>query len=496
MASVKPLPLEALVSELDQGLAAEVLNGITQDSRKVLPGNVFVALKGARVDATDFIDDALQAGAVAVLADKAGFDKRLDDDKVIWVEKLDKQLSHLAGIVYGDPSTQLDVIGVTGTNGKTTCTLLIAQLLQQLGKSSAVMGTLGYGCRQESLVATGLTTPDPITTQRLIRELVDSNVECLAMEVSSHALIQHRVKDVCITTGVFTNLSHDHLDYHGDIKQYGKAKAKLLKSRNFRHAVLNIDDSWCQSLQARAARNGSCLTYSTRNPKADLFCSSLDYSCEGVSGYVHYQGETAEFSSPLIGEFNTSNLLAAVAAALLRGYSLAETAPLLPTLKPAPGRMEQVSIGGAQDIQVVVDYAHTPDALIKALRAVKQHTKGSLWCVFGCGGNRDADKRPVMGRAAEKTADYVIVTNDNPRNEDPAVIASQIVRGMHSPERCLVIAERDKAIALAVQQAAKGDAVLIAGKGHEQVQIFADTELAFSDVDCARQALAKRRVGA
>lgn len=485
--------IDTLLPEVQAPLAESMFAGITQDSRKVLEGNVFVALKGARVDATDFIDDALDAGAVAVLADKSGYSKKLDNEKVIWVEKLDKRLSQLAGVVYGDPSAQLDIIGVTGTNGKTTCALLIAQLMQLLGRNAAVVGTLGYGSSLEALTATGFTTPDAITTQKALRELVDAGVECLAMEVSSHALVQHRVKDINIATGVFTNLTHDHLDFHGDLKQYGKAKAKLLKSRGFKNAVLNLDDSWCQKLARQAESYGECLTYSVTNAKADLYCHGLAYSGAGIAGEMTYRGQSVPFVSPLIGEFNASNLLATVGAALLRGFSLVEISRQLPELKPAPGRMEQVFTDDEQDVQVVVDYAHTPDALIKALRALRRHTQGSVWCVFGCGGDRDKDKRPVMGRAAEKAADYVIVTNDNPRNEDPGTIASQVVRGMHSPERCLVIADRDKAIELAVQQAASGDAVLIAGKGHEQVQIFADREIAFNDSDCVRAALAKRR---
>lgn len=487
------LQINNLIPDADASLAGQTFTGITQDSRKVAPGDIFVALNGSRVNAVKFIDDALAAGAAAVLADKSVFDRRINHERVLWVDKLDKKLSHFAGQVYGDPSDSLDIVGITGTNGKTTTALLTAQLLLLLGRQAAVMGTLGYGKPLGKMTATGLTTPDAITVQRVIRDLLDSGVDSLAMEVSSHALAQHRVKDIKIATGVFTNLSHDHLDYHGDLKQYGKAKARLLKSRGLKHAVINLDDAWCAGLRKQAGKYAECITYSLDNPKADLFCRSLNYSCSGVCGLVEYRGEVAEFSSTLIGEFNTSNLLAAMATVLLRGFSLAQVVQALPRLQSAPGRMERVQLAGEQDIQVIVDYAHTPDALIKALRALRLHTQGSIWCVFGCGGDRDVEKRSLMGRAAEKSSDYVIVTNDNPRSEDPAQIAAQIVAGMHHPERCLIIPDRGKAIELAVQQAGAGDAVLIAGKGHEQMQIFAEREVAFSDVACARKALSKRR---
>lgn len=492
MLTQQPITLGSLLVNAGGLQSATPVHGITLDSRKVMTGDVFVALRGERTNGLNFADDALEAGAVAVLADskqRQGAGKK----DVIWIEHLDKKLSHIAGVVYADPSAEMDIIGITGTNGKTTCALLVSQLFTQLGSRAAVMGTLGYGLAGDALEATGFTTPDAIATQAAMRRLVDGGANLLAMEVSSHALVQHRVKDIKIDTAVFTNLTHDHLDFHGDIKHYGKAKARLLKSRGLRHAIVNLDDEWCHSLVKRATELSTCFTYSVANKKADLYCRELEYSCEGVHGVVVCAGQSAAFRSPLVGDFNVSNLLAAMASALVRGFSLERVVERLSELRAAPGRMEQVRIDEHQDIQVVVDYAHTPDALIKALRAVRRHTQGSVWCVFGCGGDRDSRKRSVMGRAAEKSSDYVIVTNDNPRSEDPAQIASQIVGGMHSPERCLVIADRDKAIALAVQQAAAGDAVLIAGKGHERVQIFAHQEVPFSDIDSAKDALIKRR---
>lgn len=482
LGSVSPEPLRELM-----------VQGMVSDSRRVRAGDVFVALRGQRVDGADFIGDAAEAGAVAVLVDADAVISYTGGVPVVRVRQLDKQLSELASRLYADPSASLDVIGITGTNGKTTSALLIAQLLAALGRKSAVMGTLGVGLIGDTFTPTGYTTPDPLSTQGALATLVDQGADTLAMEVSSHALVQHRTRHVRITTGVFTNLTHDHLDFHGDLKAYGKAKARLLKARGLRHAVINRDDPWCKSLRKKSERVEQVLSYSLSSPKADVYYESIVYSRDGISAVVCAGGESASIRSRLLGDFNAGNMLAAISVALLRGYRLGEIAPLISQLKPAPGRMEQIALDAGQDVQVVVDYAHTPDALAKALRALRRHTDGSLWCVFGCGGDRDADKRPVMGRVAEKAADYVLVTNDNPRRENPADIAGQIVRGMYTPERCLVIPERDKAIALAVQQAAAGDAVLIAGKGHEQVQVFAEHEQPFSDREQALQALKERQ---
>lgn len=484
--------LGVLTDNTDAQWASVSVSGMTSDSRQVRSGDVFVALQGGRVNGVEFIDDAISAGAVGVLADAESSVSYSGAVPVVRVKSLHKNLSGIAGRFYGDPSASLDIIGITGTNGKTTTALLAAQLLQHLGRNAAVMGTLGFGLMQTELTATGFTTPDPITTQRALRLLCEQGADTLAMEVSSHALAQHRVRHVAIGTGVFTNLSHDHLDFHGDLKAYGKAKARLLKARGIKHAIINRDDPWCKSLLKKADDVEVVLSYSLSSTKADVYFDEVEYRADGISADVCVNGERARIHSDLVGDFNASNLLAAISIAYVRGYGLADICAEVEKLTPAPGRMEQVRIAATQDVQVVVDYAHTPDALVKALRALRRHTKGSIWCVFGCGGDRDPDKRPVMGRVAEKSADYVLVTNDNPRSENPADIASQIVRGMHNPERCLIIPERDKAIALAVQQAAAGDAVLLAGKGHEQVQQFAERELPFSDVEQALKALEVR----
>jgi UDP-N-acetylmuramoyl-L-alanyl-D-glutamate--2,6-diaminopimelate ligase len=488
-----------LAQLLDEPRLAELdsvrWSALQADSRRVMPGNIFVALKGATVDGRDYIADAIASGACAVITEAAAQTCQVSyrqEVPVIAVANLSDKLSAIAARAYSHPGAELEIIGITGTNGKTTCSLLIAQLLHALAERAAVVGTLGYGRVDEPLQMTGYTTPDAITCQAVLRDLAEQRMSTVAMEISSHALALGRVAAVPVTTAVFTNLSHDHLDFHGSLKAYGKAKAQLLGAPGLRCAVINLDDPWCQSLRQQAEPLAQVLSYSVASPAADLYFTELTYTTAGLSGTLQTPAGVIPLQIGLMGEFNASNVLAAIAVALSKGYALADIAAASRALKPAPGRMQPVHIQPHQDVQVVVDYAHTPDALEKALRALRQHTQGRLWCVFGCGGDRDREKRALMGRIAEKSADYAIVTNDNPRSEDPAAIASDIVRGMHNPEHCLVIAERDKAIDLAVQQARPGDTVLLAGKGHEAVQIFANQQLPFSDVQQARLALIKR----
>ncbi|HEY7885220.1 MAG TPA: UDP-N-acetylmuramoyl-L-alanyl-D-glutamate--2,6-diaminopimelate ligase [Cellvibrionaceae bacterium] len=497
MTAATPMTLSSLL----QNTALAPLDGLmwqrlVSDSRAIQAGDVFVALDGARVSGRDFIEQSIAGGAVAVIVE--GDEQQLPDfaDKVpvIAVKNLAAQLSELASRSLHYPSAALDVIGVTGTNGKTTTTLLIAQLLELLHVPAAVIGTLGFGRAGAHLTfqQTGFTTPDAIATQVILQHLKNDNVRAVAMEVSSHSLAQHRVAGVAFNTAVFTNLSHDHLDYHGDLKAYGKAKARLLKAKGLAEVVINRDDQWARSLIKKVSDPMRLMTYSLKSTKADVRFENLEFSSQGMSGTLITPVGSGEFSATLLGDFNAGNLLAAVSVALLRGFAFDDILLALRQLKAAPGRMQQVCVDDKQDVQVLVDYAHTPDALEKALRASRFHTGGQLWCVFGCGGERDREKRPVMGRVAEKSADFVIVTNDNPRGENPATIASDILQGMRQSERCLTIADRAKAIELAVQQAHAGDLVLIAGKGHEYQQVFADRTVSFNDVLEAEQALRLR----
>lgn len=505
--SRRPVALCDLLPNLALEKAATITVGnLCLDTRQLKTGDAFIALVGNKVDGRDFIAKAIELGASVILveADKnwQGIDW-LGSVPVIAVEQLASQVSAIAARFFDEPSKKVQLLGITGTNGKTTCSLLAAQLLARLQRKSAVVGTLGYGVLDATALApmaqqvsalhsTGLTTPDPIALQRILAELVHDGATAIAIEVSSHSLQQKRVASVSIHTAIFTNLTQDHLDYHGDLTSYGNAKAQLLNAQGLQTAVVNLDDAWAKSLVNKVPAGVTALTYSTQTV-ADIYAQNIELHAFGVSANIVTPWGTAKINSPLLGEFNLSNLLAVIGAVALQGFPLDAIVAHMPELLPAPGRMQQVVVDQqAQQVQVIVDYAHTPDALENTLNAIQQHKAGNIWTVFGCGGDRDKTKRPQMGTIAERLSDYVIVTNDNPRSEDPSAIAGEILRGMNRPSGCLVIADRAQAIDFAVQQAKAGDIVLIAGKGHEDYQIFAKQTLPFSDTKQARIALQKR----
>jgi UDP-N-acetylmuramoyl-L-alanyl-D-glutamate--2,6-diaminopimelate ligase len=487
------------------------VQGINLDSRTISSGEVFVALVGAKVDGRQFIAKAIELGAAAILveADKQwhGIDW-IGDVPVIAIEKLAQNVSEIAGCFYSHPSQYCRLIGVTGTNGKTTCTLLIAQLAASLAKqeknTAGVVGTLGFGILDANSLAplaqqisavhsTGLTTPDPISLQKILADLVAQKAATIAIEVSSHSLVLGRVAALQFDTAIFTNLTQDHLDFHGDLASYGKAKAQLLNQANLKHAIVNFDDSWAKSLLQKIPKSVSAISFSINDSAADIYLTELQLTATGATAQLHSPWGNAELVSPFIGKFNLSNLLGVIAAMCVGGIDFKTVLNLVPQLQAAPGRMQSVVLDDSQqDVQVVVDYAHTPDALENTLRAIREHTQTRVWSVFGCGGDRDRTKRPLMGRIAEKYSDYLIITNDNPRGEEPSAIAADIIRGLHNANGCLVIADRAQAIDFAVQQAKSGDLVLIAGKGHEESQIFAEQTLSFSDVKQARLALQRR----
>jgi len=487
--------------------AANILvRNLCLDTRQLKTGDAFIALAGIKVDGRNFIAKAIELGSAAILveADKnwQGIDW-LGAVPVIAIDNLPSRVSEIAGHFFGDPSKKIPLIGITGTNGKTTCSLLAAQLLARLQKKSAVVGTIGYGLLDTSVIAplaqqiglltsTGLTTPDPITLQRILSELVNGGAASIAIEVSSHSLQQKRVAGLQFTSAIFTNLTQDHLDYHGDLHSYGNAKAQLLQMPQLKTAIINLDDDWASSLVKKAPTNVNIISYSTEKI-ADVYATNIELHAQGVRAHLHTPWGEADIDSPLLGQFNLSNLLAVIAALGAQGFKLEQLLPLIAQLEPAPGRMQLVTVDqSAQEIQVIVDYAHTPDALENTLNAIHQHKAGRVWTVFGCGGDRDRSKRPQMGKIAERLSDYVIVTNDNPRSEEPSSIAAEIVRGMNHPSGCLVIADRAQAIDFAVQQAKAGDIVLIAGKGHEDYQIFATQTIPFSDSKHARLSLQRR----
>ncbi|HTF97679.1 MAG TPA: UDP-N-acetylmuramoyl-L-alanyl-D-glutamate--2,6-diaminopimelate ligase [Cellvibrio sp.] len=502
-----PMRLADLLPDHELQTAADItVNNLCLDTRQLKSGDAFIALVGIKVDGRGFIAKAIESGAAAILVEADKNWQSIDwlgKVPVIAIENLASRVSEIAGRFYIEPSKKIPVVGVTGTNGKTTCTLLAAQLLASLQGKSSVVGTIGYGLVDATSIApipqqlglltsTGLTTPDPIALQRILAELVNAGASSVAIEVSSHSLQQQRVAGLQFSHAIFTNLTQDHLDYHGDLTSYGNAKAKLLLASGLKTAVINLDDDWAKALSAKTPENVKVISYSTRG-NADVYAKNIELHAAGTRAQVVTPWGEAEINSPLLGEFNISNLLAVIACVGDQGYTLDQMLPSIEKLEPAPGRMQSIAVDPVtQEIQVIVDYAHTPDALENTLNAIHQHKPGRVWTVFGCGGDRDKTKRPQMGKIAERLSDYVIVTNDNPRSEEPSSIAADILRGMKSPSGCLVIADRAQAIDFAIQQAKAGDIVLIAGKGHEDYQIFASQTLPFSDSKHARISLQRR----
>lgn len=483
---------------LPAAVADLTVSGICLDHRKLESGDLFVALKGSQHDGRRFIAEAIKAGARAVLRQADSEEQTIawqDNVPVIPEIRLAENVSAIAGRFYGEPSRALDLIGVTGTNGKTTSTHLFAQIQNQLGQKAAVLGTLGYGLVDgstsyfDNLVETGLTTTDAATTQAILAELRGHGANNVAMEVSSHALDQHRVADLKFRLALFTNLTQDHLDYHGDMVSYGKAKQKLFAFKGLQHRVINIDDEFGRQLAKTFGSRSNTWTYSLQDETASVYASEINLSIDGVAAQLRSPWGEGRLHAALFGEFNLYNLLGVVSACCALGQPLAEVLAAAARVKPVPGRMEPVIVQNAP--RVIVDYAHTPDSLQRALAAVRNHADGKLWCVFGCGGDRDRSKRPLMAAAAEQLADEVIVTNDNPRSEASENIFSDIKAGF-SGNNYRVIEDRAEAIACAINNAGPTDCVLIAGKGHEDYQLVGANRLPFSDVKQARLALRAR----
>lgn len=487
--STQRVPLQVLLEGHGSAPGEVFISGVQIDSRKVVPGDLFLAIPGEVHDGRQFIEQAVASGAAAVLAEPpvAGF---VDAVPVPMVEIPDLQLAagDIASRFYGCPSTELHVIGVTGTNGKTTTSRLIAQLERRLGKQCGVIGTLGATLTEE-VKASGNTTPDPVALQQTLAHWRDGGVFAVSMEVSSHALVQGRVSGVTFETAVYTNLSRDHLDYHGSMDAYGRAKLKLFATEGLKNAVVNLDDDYALQVQQVLAADVRMLGYSAQGKSsADLWIDHTEFHTGGVTGRMHSPWGSADFASPLQGDFNLGNLAAAVASVVLSGQDFEAALDAVSRLQPVPGRMQ--SIANEAGLQIIIDYAHTPDALEQVLRALRDHVPGKLVTVFGCGGDRDAGKRPVMGRIACEGSDRVIVTSDNPRSESPERILLDIEAGCSGDYRLVV--SRDDAIAMAIAEAEAGDCIVIAGKGHEPYQIVDDERLDFSDEAHAVAALAAR----
>lgn len=461
---------------------------MTNDSREVKPGSLFLAIPGYTFDGRDFIEAAIANGAAAILyqpAENRWFQTIDRSIPLIPIADLAKKQGEIAAKFYHQPSADMKIIGVTGTNGKTSVTQFIAQALAPEIKC-ALMGTLGVGCLPK-LQRANLTTADAITLQKNLAKLRDQGVEAVAMEVSSHALAQHRVAGIQFDIAVFTQLSRDHLDFHGTMQRYAAAKAKLFAHTGLSHRIINYDDELGRKLLQEYAHATGLIGYSISphaNKLEDLVPTvaalQTQATAQGYIATVHTPWGQDELISPFLGRFNLSNLLAVLSVLGIFNVPLAVALSRLAHLEMVPGRLQCFG-GASQQPLVIVDYAHTPDALNKVLNTLREHCRGQLWCVFGCGGDRDIGKRAKMGQVAEQSSDQVVITNDNPRHESPQKIVADICRGLTKPDQATIIFDRSQAIHFAVQSAAINDIVLIAGKGHEDYQILGDNIISFSD---------------
>ena len=492
-------PLKALLGGgFDVPDAFEV-SDLTLDSRNVRPGAAFLACRGRAHHGLEFAQGAVAAGATAVLWEPApgvSAPQFAGPVLVVAVPDLSAQAGYIADRFFGAPSARLMVAGVTGTNGKTTCAWLLAAALSAAGRRCAYLGTLGAGLAGQ-VTAGKLTTPDAVSLQRTLAQLRDAGAAAVAMEVSSHALDQQRCAGVRFQVAAFTNLSRDHLDYHGDMHAYGAAKAMLFDWPTLSARVINVDDPFGAQLASRANSGGTVIATGRMGDPAQrapgarfVHARACAHHPEGLALELESSWGKATLRSRLLGDFNADNLLTVLAMLLAGGMALEPACEVLAACEAPPGRM-QLSGGGALPV-AIVDYAHTPDALDKALRAARAHCSGKLLCVFGCGGDRDRGKRPEMARVAESLADAVYITDDNPRSEDPARIVDDIRAGLRDPARAHVEHDRAAAIAAALGAAAANDAVLVAGKGHEAYQLVRGERRAFSDLAQVRAVLAKR----
>ncbi|WP_372762336.1 UDP-N-acetylmuramoyl-L-alanyl-D-glutamate--2,6-diaminopimelate ligase [Pseudoalteromonas sp.] len=482
--------LKTILHYIEIDAPSQQVKHLRLDSREVTPGDVFVAIKGHQLDGGHFIAQAIENGAVAVIADRlCEFDTSFEP--LYLVSELDKRLPELASRFYQQPSHALDLIGVTGTNGKSTTTAMIAHLAQFCATEAAIIGTLGYG-KADSLTPLTNTTPSAVDLQRILAELKQQQQQLVAMEVSSHGLVQQRVAECQFKAAVFTNLSRDHLDYHGDMARYGDAKLMLFRDFEPQLVVLNQDDSQVEQwLEKYNFKRLVCYGRKNLVPNNAQFVyfSDVNYSAHGISAQLTTSWGDITVQSPLFGEFNLYNLTAALATLLGLGYPLQQLIAACKELQPVAGRMQAFSAPGKPTC--VVDYAHTPDALALALQALQQHVPGGVSCVFGCGGDRDKGKRALMAQAAEQHANKVIITSDNPRTENPDAIIAQVAQGLTHPENAHLEADRATAISYAIDNAAADEVILIAGKGHEDYQIIGEQRINFCDRQYVQQQLKK-----
>jgi len=489
------LNTQATLAELLDGFADApelAIDGIALDSRKVDDGFLFLACKGATHHGLDFYKHVVAAGAVAIAFDSTTA-KCLPDNieiPLIPVANLTAQVGEIANRFFAFPSQQIKVVAVTGTNGKSTVAWLLAQCLDILGMPCAYTGTLGYGVGELSN-DDDMTSPDVVELHKRLAEFVAAGAQYAAIEVSSHALDQRRVDGVRFDTTMFTNLSRDHLDYHGDMRAYGEAKAKLFIDHPATRRIINLDSEFGTQLASRCRED--VITVSTHfdrvaNGRPYVFVRSVVSNVNGSELAIQSAWGEGRFDLPLVGDFNVANALLVLAYLLAADVELERACDALSQVSAPPGRMQRVVANNGP--AVYIDYAHTPGAIEVALRALRSHTRGRVYCVFGCGGDRDSGKRPLMGRAAERLADAVVITNDNPRSEKPENIIAEILAGLASAASATVIEDRGAAIVWAIADARENDVVLIAGKGHENYQIIGDQRLDFSDYGAATGNLA------
>ena len=495
MINRKSMELEQLVRQLRDPIVTGSLDrritSICYDSREASPGGLFVAIRGNVVDGHSFIEPAIDRGAIAIVSEEPGLTQRVTH---IQVPDSRDALARLAAAFYSNPSKQLRMIGVTGTNGKTTTTYLIKHLLERAGQRTGLIGTVSYEIGERVLPASR-TTPESLDLQSILAQCVEAGCANVVMEVSSHALELERVDGIGFRVAIFTNLTQDHLDFHRGMKEYFEAKARLFAGlrdgeRKSRTAIINVDDAYGQQLIARFGRDLSIITFGM-GARADLRASNFKIEPTGTSYQLDIKGKSFLVRLPLIGRFNIYNSLAALAAIQALGLDVRAAVLALARAPQVPGRLEAVP--ARRQFQVFVDYAHTDDALLNVIKTCRDLSPNRLIVVFGCGGNRDKSKRPLMGAVADQNADYSIITSDNPRKEDPAQIIRDIEAGFRT-KRFESVLDRREAITRAIQLAQPRDIVLIAGKGHEKYQEFANRTIPFDDIEVAARALEEKPV--
>lgn len=488
-----------------QWLRERVSGCLRTDSKKIKPQDGFIAWPGATYDARNFVPIALEKGAGACLVEETGsavfdWDKsNVPPDQVASYSGLPSASGSIAASFYQHPSKEMDVIAITGTNGKTTCAWWLAHALEQRKIPSSIVGTLGMG-RPEQLTYSGMTTPDPVLLQSHLREMVDEGVVCCVMEASSIGIAEHRLDGTQVKLAMFTNFSQDHLDYHKDMERYWQAKETLFDWPGIEVVVINIDDPKGRWLVKKLEKNQtlqiwtfSALVQSAFEGLQHIQASEIQYSERGVQ-FALKQGESSyDLETTMVGDYNVSNLTGVITCLCALGHCLEDAVQACKHLPAVPGRMEL--LGAVGEPLVVVDFAHTPDAIEKVLHALKPLASlrgGELICIFGCGGERDKSKRPLMAAAAETLAQHIVLTSDNPRNEDPEAILRDMQKGLQTPQSARIVCDRAQAIAITIEQASKSDVVLIAGKGHEFHQEIKGVKLPFRDQWHAQQALQKR----